>query len=64
MLLPPADIVPINSDGFFEKVMLTASFSGPDQQMRITLNPFAVSAATYDVLGLILELVGEAGTGV
>lgn len=64
-LLPPSDIVPINTNGtFFETVQLAASFSGPDQQMQLTLNPFDTPAAAFDVFNLLLQLLGEVSSNV
>lgn len=64
-LLPPSGIVPINVDGtFFEKVSLATSFSDSNQQIQITLNPFNTPAVTFDVLNLLLQLLGETSTNV
>jgi hypothetical protein len=64
-LLPPSGIIPINTDGtFFETVHLATSFSGPQQQIQVTLNPFDIPAATFDVFDLVLQLLGEVSTNV
>lgn len=64
-LLPPSGIIPINTNlTFFETVQLAASFSGPNQQIQLTLNPFDIPAATFDVCNLILQLLGEVSTNV
>jgi PQQ-like domain len=64
-LLPPSDIIPLNPNGtFFETVHLVTSFSGPGQSMQLTLNPFNYSAAAFDILNLILQLLGESNLNV
>ncbi len=59
-LLPPNGLVPINTDGtFFENIHLAASFSSSGQEMTLTLNPFNKTAAAFDILNLLLQLLGE-----
>jgi streptogramin lyase len=64
-LLPPSGIIPLNTNGtFFETVHLAASFSGPGQQMQITINPFTSPAVAFDVLNLLLQLLGANTTNI
>lgn len=62
MLLPPAGILPFdqsNGSYIYESLRLALAFSGPDQQVQLTLNPFDTHAASLDVLTLILQLLGQ-----
>jgi streptogramin lyase len=64
-LLPPSGIIPLNTNGtFFETVHLAASFSGPGQQMQLTLTPFTSPAVAFDVLNLLLQLLGANTTNI
>ncbi len=42
---------------------LALAFTGPGEQVQITLNPFEAHAALMDALGLVLHLLGENGDG-
>ncbi len=58
-LLQPADVLPLNVDGtFFQSLHLAVSFSAPNQQVTLTLNPLDFKAATLNVLGLVLDYLG------
>ncbi len=62
MLLPPAGILPFdqsNGTYTYETLRLALAFSGPNQQVQLTLNPFDSHAAALDVLTLILQLLGQ-----
>lgn len=62
MLLPPAGILPFdrsNGTYTYETLRLALTFSGPNQQVQLTLNPFDTHAATLDVLTLVLQLLGQ-----
>lgn len=62
-LLQPQDIIPVHADGsLFQNLKLSAGFTGPNQQITLTLNPFSAKAAALDIVRLLLELVGESDT--
>jgi hypothetical protein len=42
---------------------LALAFTGPGEQVQITLNPFETHAALMDALGLLLHLLGENSDG-
>ncbi|HLW03622.1 MAG TPA: hypothetical protein VKT82_33555 [Ktedonobacterales bacterium] len=55
----PADLIPVDSKvHLFEELNLAVAFTGPDQQMQVTLNPFQWSACALDVFGVVLEYLG------
>ncbi len=61
LLLPPANTLPFDtSNGTYNyaTLRLALAFSGPNQQVQLTLNPFDTHAATLDVLTLLLQLLG------
>lgn len=66
-LLPPASaLLPTlsqNGVGQGANVKLALAFTGPGEQVQITLNPFETHAALMDALGLLLHLLGENGDG-
>jgi hypothetical protein len=63
MLLQPADVIPTGQPG----LDLAVSFTAPNQQMQMTLNPFDPNAGALNTLRLVLNLIGVAyqpgGTG-
>ena len=62
LLLPPANILPFDSSNGtynYATLRLALAFSGPNQQVQLTLNPFDTHAATLDVLTLLLQLLGQ-----
>ncbi len=62
MLLPPAGVLPFdrsNGTYSYEALRLALAFSGPNEQVQLTLNPFDSHAAALDVLTLILQLLGQ-----
>lgn len=62
VLLPPANILPFDSSNGtynYATLRLAVAFSGPNQQVQLTLSPFDTHAATLDVLTLLLQLLGQ-----
>lgn len=64
-LLPPTSaLLPTLSQsgaGQGASLKLALAFSGPGEQVQITLNPFETHATLMDALGLVLHLLGENG---
>jgi hypothetical protein len=62
VLLPPANVLPFDSSNGtynFAALRLAVAFSGPNQQVQLTLSPLDTHAATLDVLTLLLQLLGQ-----
>jgi hypothetical protein len=56
----PSGLIPLNPDGTWGKnVTLQSYFTGPNQQVSLELNPFTNEAAAFDILRLVLLLVGQ-----
>lgn len=65
-LLPPMGVIPFDqgtSSARAETLRLALAFSGPDQQVKLQLNPFESHAVTLDVLTLLLQLLGYKSAG-
>lgn len=66
-LLPPASaLLPTLSQSGTSQgaaLKLALAFTGPGEQVQITLNPFEAHATLMDALGLLLHLLGENGDG-
>jgi hypothetical protein len=56
MVLQPADVIPTGQPG----LDLAVSFSAPDQQMQMTLNPFDSNAGALNALRLVENIIGVA----
>ena len=61
-LLPPVGVLPFDQTGktnHFEALRLMTTFTGPGQQVQLTLNPFESHAIILDIYTLLLQLLGE-----
>lgn len=59
-LLMPSGIIPINPDlSLYQHVTLESHFTGPDQQVKLELNPFSSEAGALDIVRLVLMFVGQ-----
>ena len=63
-LLPAVDALPPDfANGHGISLKLAITFTAPNEQIQLTLNPFEAHAALMDTLSLLLRLLGERATG-
>ncbi len=67
VLLPPVGVLPFdqaNGNNNDEALHLAVAFSGPEQQLTLTLSPLEMHAVTLDIISLLIQMLGEHSTGV
>ncbi len=65
-LLPASNVLPASYIGqqHAAALRLAVAFTGPGEQVQLTLNPFDSHAALMDIVSLLLHLFGERADGV
>ncbi len=62
MLLPPVGVLPFdqaNGNTNNEALHLAVTFSGPLQQLTLTLSPLETHAVTLDIINLLIQMLGQ-----
>lgn len=62
-LLPATGVLPSSDVGRGATLKLAAAFTGPGEQVQLTLNPYDTHATLMDAISLLLRLLGERADG-